>query len=84
MFSGFTVAEGTLESPMHCGEQHDGKSESLYKGGVQKKKSCNIVTTYVGNYTKFIYFFHGPNSSKSAKKFFVGWGGGLGGWLVGT
>ena len=44
------------------------------QGGVQKKKSCNIVTTYVGgrtgNYTKFIYFFHGPNSSKSAKKFF--------------
>ena len=40
-----------------------------------KKKSCNIVTTYVGgqtgNYTKFIYFFHGPNSSKSAKKFFL-------------
>ena len=40
-----------------------------------KKKSCNIVTTYVGgrtgNYTKFIYFFHGPNSSKSAKKIFL-------------
>ena len=48
--------------------------------GFKKKKSCNIVTTYVGgrtgNYTKFIYFFHGPNSSKSAKKFFcwLGWG----------
>ena len=37
----------------------------------------------MGNYTKFIYFFHGPNSSKSAKKFFVG--GGLGGgWWLGT
>ena len=48
-----------------------------------KKKSCNIVTTYVGgwtgDYTKFI-FFHGPNSSKSAKNsFFVkGLGGGVG------
>ena len=43
----------------------------IYKGK-GSKKSCNIVTTYVGrqtgNYTKFIYFFHGPNSSKSAKK----------------
>ena len=28
------------------------------------------------------FFFHGPNSSKSAKNFFVmGWGGG---WCVGT
>ena len=47
-----------------------------YKGGGQKKKkSCNIVTTYVGgrtgNYTKFIYFFHGPNSSKSERFFFL-------------
>ena len=52
-------------------------------GGVQKKKSCNIVTTYVGrrtgNYTKFINFFHGSNSSKSSKKYFswLGWGWGV-------
>ena len=47
----------------------------LVREGVKKKKSCNIVTTYVGgktgNYTKFINFLHGPNSSKSAKKFFL-------------
>ena len=36
------------------------------------KKNCNIVGGRMGNYTKFIYFFHGPNSSKSAKKFFLG------------
>ena len=48
------------------------------KGGGQKK-SCNIVTTYVGRRTgnyNFIIFFHGPNSSKSAKKFFLLGGGG--------
>ena len=36
---------------------------------------CVAIKAYVGrrmgNYTKFIYFFHGPNSSKSAKKFFL-------------
>ena len=41
------------------------------------KKSCNNVTTYIGgwtgNYTKSIYFFHGPKSSKYAKKFFCWW-----------
>ena len=50
------------------------KPFTISKGGGQKK-SCNIVTTYVGertgDYNKFIYFFHGPNSSKSAKKFFL-------------
>ena len=40
------------------------------------KKSCNIVTTYVGRrtgnlITPNLFFFHGPNSSKSAKKFFL-------------
>ena len=58
------------------------RSENIFDlGRGSKKKSCNIVTTYVGgrtgDYTKF-FFFHGPNSSKSAKKFFFvrGLGGG--------
>ena len=53
---------------------HLSMSMNFLREGVKTKKSCNIVTTYVGgrtgNYTKFVYFFHGPNSSKSAKKFF--------------
>ena len=56
----------------------------LREGFKKIKKSCNIVTTYVGgrmgNYTKFIYFLHSPNSSKFAKKFFLM---GVGGVMVG-
>ena len=59
------------------------RTKLVVKSLSRLKKSCNIVTTYVGgrtgNYTKFIYFFHGPNSSKSAKKFFCWWGWGVGG-----
>ena len=51
--------------------------------GFKKKKSCNIVTTYVGgrmgNYTKFIFFFMVPIHPNLQRNFFVGGGGGLGG-----
>ena len=35
-----------------------------------------LVGGQMGNYTKFNIFFHGPNSSQYAKKFFsqLGWG----------
>ena len=54
-------------------------------GGGQKKKSCNIVTTYVGgrtgNYTKFIFFSWSQFIQICKEIFFVG---GLGvGWWVG-
>ena len=46
----------------------------LVREGVKKKKSCNIVTTYVGgrtgNYTKFIFFFMVPIHPNLQRIFF--------------
>ena len=61
---------------------------TLIKGGGQKKKSCIIVTTYVGgrtgNYSKFIYFFSWSQFIQICKEILllVGVGGQGDGWQV--
>ena len=83
-FFGVKILVQESESKGLIADEWQHKTDCTVREGV-KKKSCNIVTTYVGgrmgNYTKFIYFFHGPNSSKSAKKFFCWWGLGVGGMV---